>query len=190
MTYLPAHQGQLNKGTPVPGATKGSLDCGPRSVGMAIDAATRGQLKLTVAQVRGRMGVPGPQPSNVDDAKRGVESVQGLRYYRLRTVAKLRQAVASSRPVHLCIDYGTFNRLAGRTGDPRFAGGHSVLVLGQRKHDGAVWWRLFDPLDDARRAGIPQGWRWVRRQHLLQAALDFGGGQAVLAGAVGGHYRD
>lgn len=190
MTYLPKLQAQLGRGTPVPGATRGSRDCGPRSVSMAVDAATQGSVKLSVAQARSRMGVPGPQLSNVDDAKRGVESVSGLSYYRLVTVARLRQAVVSGRPVHLCIDYGTFNRLAGHSGDPRFTGGHSVMVLGQRKHDGAVWWRLFDPLDDGRRAGIPKGPRWVKRRHLLQAALDFGGGQDVLAGAVGGHHRD
>ena len=189
MTYLPKLQTQLNRGTPVPGRTKGSRDCGPRSVAMAVDAATEGQVKLTITQVRARMGVPGPQLSNVDDAKRGVESLRGLRYTRLATVAKLRQAVVSGKPVHLCIDYGTFDRLAGSTGDPNFTGGHSVLVYGQRKANGAVWWRLFDPLDDGRRAGIPTGPRWVKRQHLLAAALDFGGGQAILAGAVGGRHE-
>jgi len=48
MTYLPAHQAQLGAGIPVPGRTRGSRDCGPRTVSMGIDKLTEGQVALGI----------------------------------------------------------------------------------------------------------------------------------------------
>jgi hypothetical protein len=183
MTYQLKLQTQLGHGTPVPGRTTGSRDCGPRSVAMAIDWATEGQRKLTIPQVREALGKPGPALVNVDDARRALTSL-GLPYWRTSSVVQLRRAMVSGKLVHLCVDYGVLNReLHGQTGDPAFTGGHSVVIVGQRKQQGTVQWQLYDPLDDGRRAGIPTGPRWVARRVLLAAALALGNG-VLFAGII------
>jgi len=180
MTYLPAHQAQLGAGIPVPGRTRGSRDCGPRTVSMGIDKLTEGQVVPTMVQMRKRMGTPGPVRTNVYDARDGVESytrVKGrspLRYVIRDRIEDVQAAVKRGRFVQLCIDYGEWNRLMPRTGDPNFTGGHSVGVCGQRTRNGKVKWLLFDPLDDARRPEISgPGPRWVPRDKLIAAAEAF-----------------
>jgi hypothetical protein len=183
MTYLPAFQGQLGRGVKVPLRSQGSRDCGPRTVQMGCDAQTDGVLVPSVKVIRDRMDKEGPQTTSVEDAERAIDGwrVPGrrpLRYRILRTIAEVKRAVSAGRYVHLCVSYRTFNRLAGRTGDPSFTGGHSVGVLGHRtSDDGDVLWRLHDPLDDRRRPGIPQGPRWVKAEHLERAMEDFAGGR-------------
>lgn len=197
MSYQPALQPQLGRGIPVPGRTRGSRDCGPRSWQMGIDARTRGRVHHTIAWLRNRGRVPGPVPTSIDDARKAIDglAVPGrspLRYYRRRKVAGVRKAVRAGFPVQLGIDYGAFNRLQRkRTGDPNFSGGHSVLVYGQRDGKRGVEWQLFDPLDDGRRAGIPRGPRWVPRKHLIKAAVALAGGdrEAIYAGIVAGGRR-
>jgi hypothetical protein len=126
------------------------------------------------------MGKPGPQTTDVTDFARAVPTfrVKGrapLRYRILTTIAEVKQALREGRLVHLCIHYGVFNREAFRTGDPSFAGGHSVAILGHRIRDGVAQVHLYDPLDDSRRQGIPQGPRWIARDHLVKAAEAFAG---------------
>jgi len=195
MIYLPDHQAQLGRGTPVPGRTQGSRDCGPRTVQMGLDKLTEGELVPTIPALRKRMGTPGPVQTNVYDAREGVESyrVKGrkpLRYTIRDRIADVKRAVAGGKYVQCCIDYGHFNR-SGRTGDPVFTGGHSIGVLGQRERQGEMWWLLWDPLDDARRAGIPQGPRWVPRDRIVSAMESFAGaqGRAYAGVFTGGRKR-
>lgn len=186
--YLPRHQPQLGNGSPTE-----RRDCGPRTVSMAVDAITHGQVRPGIPEIRQRMGTPGNQTSNVYDAQKGVESYdhipgrRRLTYRIARDAATVKDAVRAGRPVHLAIDYGAFND-SGRTGDPNFRGGHSVLVVGQRVKDGEVQWRLFDPLDDGRRAGIVRGPRFVDRERLMDAARSFGRG-SIYAGIISGGQR-
>lgn len=186
--YEPRLQPQLGQGSPTE-----RRDCGPRTVSMGIAAITHGQVRPGIPAIRERMGTPGNQTTNVLDAQRGVESYvsipgrRPLRYRVLRDAASVKDAVRAGRPVHLCLDYGAFND-SGKTGDPLFRGGHSVLVVGQRNHRGTVQWRLFDPLDDHRRPSIPQGPRWVDRERLIHSALSFGKG-SIWAGAFSGGQR-
>lgn len=193
--YRPSHQAQLGRGIPVPGRTRGSLDCGPRSWQVLVDARTHGRARPTLAALRSRGGVPGAVPTSVDDARRAIDGLPAgrgrtrLRYYRRRTVAAVRKAVRAGFPLHLCIDYGAFTDAQdGRTGDPRFRGGHSVAIVAERHEPGQpVEWLLHDSLDDARRRGIPQGPRWVARRDLVAAAVALGGGrEAIWAGIVAG----
>lgn len=173
MTYSPRLQPQLGQGSPTE-----RRDCGPRAVSMGIDALTGGQVVPPIPEIRQRMSTEGNQTTNVYDAERGVESYdhipgrQPLHYSVARDTGLVKDAIRNGRPVQLAIDYGDFNR-TGRTGDPNFRDGHSVLVKGQRTHDGEVEWFLFDPLDDARRAGIPRGPRWVSRERLVSALEAF-----------------
>lgn len=182
MPYVPRHQKQLNApgGIPVPGRTKGSRDCGPRTVSMGIDFLTKGQKRPSMTEVRRRMKRTGPQQTNVYNARDCVESYKAisgrkpLRYYIKDSIGDVKSAVRAGKFVQCCIDYGMFNRLMRRTGDPYFTGGHSVGVLGQkRRPDGTIMWLLFDPLDDARRNGIPKGPRWVKREVIVKSMESF-----------------
>lgn len=182
MPYLPKHQTQLGRGTPVPGAMRGSLDCGVRAVQMGVDKVTHGEKVPTVPDIRKRMGESGPRPTSILDAQRAVESyvrIKGrkpLRYLVRWTIEGVRDAVRRGRMVQVAIDYGVFNRLMARTGDPGFTGGHSIDILGQRQRRGRLWWLLWDALDDQRRPGIPKGPRWVPAVHIISAAEAFAGG--------------
>lgn len=191
---------QLGRGVPVPGRTRGSLDCGPATVKNALRAVTRGQLDPSIEEIRRRMGKPGPQTTNTTDAERAVESYdtemarldrRRLVYDRLRGAmfeAHIRDAAKAGEPIQLAIHYGTFNRLSRSTGDPSFTGGHSVMIHGfdrRRIRGGRHWrvvWQLFDPLDDGRRTGIPEGPRWVRPAALLEAWKDLGWFAGIVRG--------
>lgn len=176
MPYPIKFQPQLGRGIPVPGGTQGSRDCGPRVVQMGID----GQVNhvILIPALRRKMGVPGPQVTNVADAKRGVEAINVRGHkpmtYTIRTLAsELRAAVRAGRYVQVCIDYGKWNQLVGQTGDPGFTEGHSIGVRGQRTFRGKVQWKVYDPLEDHRRPGIPQGPRWIARDKVVKAAEAF-----------------
>lgn len=194
MAYPIRHQPQLGRGIPVPGGEQGSRDCGPRSGQMGIDGQTNRIVRIT--DLRKRMGTPGPQVTNVFDMKRGVESYrlrgrEPMSYVVRTLMSEVRGAVAAGRAVQICLDYGKFNDLPGRTGDPNFRLGHSVLVRGQRRRNGVVQWKLYDPLDDGRRAEIPRGPRWVSRRKITRAAEAFAKAHGRCYAGVfgGGHLR-
>ena len=193
MPYLPKHQPQLGRGVAVPGRTKGSRDCGPRTVQMGIDFQSKGAKKPTIPTIRQKMGRPGPQQTNIYNTKQAVDGMpvpgrKPLRYFIKSRTSDVEAAVRAGKYVQLCLDYGMFNRLMNKkTGDPNFTGGHSVGVVGQRKKNGVVQWLLFDPLDDQRRRGIPKGPRWVPKWKLLRALESFAGGRGrCYAGVFGG----
>jgi hypothetical protein len=179
MAYIAEHQKQLNgKGAiPVPGRTKGSRDCGPRSWSMGVDYVTRGQVVPSIRSIRDRGDVPGPQSTNVDDCVKAVESYRAirgrkpLRAYKKSYIGDVKAAVKAGKYVLCCILYDKFNRVMGKTGDPNFNGpksGHSIGVQGQRVIAGIVQWRIFDPLDDHRRPELSQkGPRWVDRDDVI-----------------------
>jgi hypothetical protein len=196
--YRPKHQVQLNAGTPVPGATQGSLDCGVRAASVGVDVVTHGQKVPTITEMRRRMHTPGPQPTSILDAQRGVESFTNLRgrkpldYLVRWTTDGLELAIANGRAAQVAIDYLTFNRLMAKTGDPNFAGGHSIVIYGQRQRGGRKWWLLWDSLDDARRPGIAgPGPRWVPASKVIAAAEAFAGGSGRVQSGVfsGGQKR-
>lgn len=194
MPYVPRHQAQLGRGIPVPGATQGSRDCGPRSWQMGADARTTGKRKPGVRALRRRGHCTGPVPTSMDDAKRALDglSVPGrtpLRYYRKRKAADVKQAVRKGRPVHLAISYRKWNTSQKQeTGDPAFSGAHSVLIFGERRRGHGVEWLLFDPLEDGRRAAISRGPTWRLREHIMVAAIALAGGDRnrLYAGVIGG----
>jgi hypothetical protein len=185
--WTPAHYTQLGRGTPVPGADDGSMDCGPSVVKNGIRRLTTGDLDPTIAQIRARMGKPGAQTTNTWDAQRCVNSYdiemraldrRPLFYQRLHGGAwegVLRDSAQMGFFIQWGIDYGVFNRRMDRTGDPDFTGGHSIGTHGwdrRRVRGGRHWrtvWGLYDPLDDARRPGIPDGPRWVSPGPILAA---------------------
>lgn len=163
---------------------------------MGIDQLTRGQLVPSITDIRKRMGKAGNKTTNTADAEKCVESYdtemakydrKPLRYERRTGKAYLPlldDAIKGGAYVHLAIDYGVLNdKLDGKTGDPKFTEGHSVGVFGwKRDEKGIIYWRLFDSLDDKRRAGIPKGPRWVRKSALQAALTSFGTYFGILRG--------
>ena len=194
MVYMPRHQPQLGRGIAVPGRTRGSRDCGPRTGQMMMDAKTKGRLKPGPVELREKMGTPGPQETNIWDMKKGVESYKGgnkyrpMRYYIKRTIADTKAAIRDGKPMQVCIHYGKWNDLLWKTGDPNFTGGHSIGVYRQKKlKSGTVMWLVWDPLDDARRSVTPAGPRWVKRAHVVAAMVAFGGSStSIYAGVISG----
>jgi hypothetical protein len=181
MPYRSIHQAQLGRGIPVPGRTRGSRDCGPRSWQVAADQRSAGRKRIGVRALRRRGGVPGPQATSMSDAKRALHGLpvpgrRPLRAYIKRRVSEVKQAARNGRPVVVAIDYGAWNDRDAGTGDPRFRGPHSVVILEQRDRGAGVEWLLMDPLDDGRRAGIERGSRWVRRRDVIAAMLALAGG--------------
>jgi len=177
---------------PVPGKTDGARDCGPRAALHGVDFLTRGELRPAVRVFRKKAGVPGPQKTNIYDLRLGVESFycrgrKPLSLFIKSFTGDIKTAVSSGKGVLLCIDYNRFNELAAKTGDPFYTGGHAVSVFGERKVDGEVMWLLYDSLDDARRAGIPQGPRWVKRSILVECMEAFAKARGrCYAGVFGG----
>jgi len=196
-SYEPKFQYQLGHGTPVPGKTTGSMDCGVRSASMGMDGQSRGRLKPNMDTLRKKMGTPGAQTTNVWDVQKGVEKYKGdskykpMRAYVKRSIADVKDAVSSNKSVLVCIDYGAWNKSGPQqTGDPNFKGGHSILIKGQRRNDkGEIKYLVHDPLEDARRSSIPQGPRWIHRQMVLDAMVAFSptkSGSSIYAVVFGG----
>jgi hypothetical protein len=186
MTYEPKFQRQLDRD----GSTD-EVDCGPRSWQMLLDYQSRGELRPGPSETRKRADC-GNGPTNVDDAKRAVESYdpkgrKPLVYYRKTRTEDVKAAVRNGKAVHLCIDYGVINDRSEHTGDPAFRGSHSVLALGWREVDGgAVQWRIWDPLMDGRRDGIAQGPVWIKQAIMVDACETLGGGPGKCYAGVGG----
>jgi hypothetical protein len=160
---------------------------------MGIDQVTRGQVVPSIVDIRKRMQKTGSKTTNTADAKRCVDSFKSipgrrpLRYVRLTGEAHLDvldDAIKGGEYAHLAISYGVFNdKMDRKTGDPGFRKGHSVGVFGwKRDGKGIIWWRLWDPLDDRRRPGIPKGSRWVRKSALVAALKSYGSYFGIIRG--------
>lgn len=194
MAFRLRNRFQLGRGTVVPGGERGSMDCGPRSWQMMVNFLTRGDRLPRIRELRRRAGVPGAQTTNVAHGNRAVESYDHLLHrtpltYTIRTlISEVKVALRAGRVVHLCIDYGKWNDVMPRTGDPHFRHGHSVIVQGQRTHGDEIQVRLFDPLEDGRRPEIPDSpyGRWVPRDKLLSAAQSFARARGRCWAGVGG----
>jgi len=193
--YRPAFSKQLNGNgaTPVPGKTDGAMDCGPRAAQHGIRYLTRGEVSPAIREIRKRGNVPGPQLTNIYDLQRAVESYTPrgrtpLRLFIKDHVGDIKGAVNAGKAALICIDYGTFNRLAAKTGDPNYMKGHSVMVTDERQYEGEVEWLLYDSLDDARRKGIAgPGPRWVDRSILVRSMEAFAKADGrCYAGVFGG----
>jgi hypothetical protein len=142
---------------------------------MAIDRASRGELRPTIRLVRTKMDVP-TGPTDPWDWKRALDALdsamkrEGLRPIPSRLIdggdlADLRELlVEKHRAVLLAIDYGAVARLAPRLwSSTTFRGNHAVLVDGGRERDDHVEGRVFDPLADGRTVGgkrMVRGPRW------------------------------
>lgn len=178
--WWPRLRTQLGKGTPVPGATRGSKDCGPRSFMHGFGYLTRDKAVPWVSLIRDWMERKGPTGTNVWDMQKAAKAADDwlakrgrnpIRVYLKFTRSAVKDAVRNKRIVQLAVDYGEWNRIMGKTGDPNYKGGHSITVLGERRWDnGTIVWRVYDSLEDNRRNEIPMGPKWRPRWKVLRAA--------------------
>lgn len=189
---------QLGKGTPVPGGTRGSRDCNVRSFQHGFGYLTRDNAVPWVSLIRKWMEREGPTGTNLWDSQKACiaaddwlarQDRKRIRLYlkfRKRAVIK---AIQAKRVVTLAIDYGEWNRLMGRTGDPNYKGGHAITVLGELRWTLGLVWKVYDSLEDDRRPEIPQGPKWRPRWKVLRAAKVWADKTAPTAEVVAGVYR-
>ena len=180
MAYAPTLEHQLD------GSATGGEDCGVAVVVMAVDLATQGAARPTTEEVRRRMRVPSGA-TDTGDQERAVESFETaietrgrepLRYQRMlgRPWSDAMGALADGRWLCLSLSYAVVNDLAPRlSGDKAFRGNHAVGALGLRSRAGVPQVRVFDPLADGRRPGIPDGPRWWDLAVVKAACASFAG---------------
>ena len=180
--FWPRLRTQLGKGTPDPTgeAMQGSRDCNVRAFQHGFGYLTRDRAVPVVWLIRRKMGRSGFTPTNLWDSKQAAEKFDGwlarhgrrpIRLYLKFTKRSVRLAVEQERIVTLAVDYGSWNKLMSRTGDPNYTGGHAITVLGEKRWpDGTIVWNVYDSLEDNRRAEIPMGTTWRPRWKILQAA--------------------
>jgi hypothetical protein len=167
-TYWPKLQPQLD------GSKTAGEDCGPRAASTGADWATDGKLVPTMADFRKRAGrLTGD--TNTEQLTKALVSYDTLKETHGRTDIKayrklrqprstLRSVIVGGKYVVVQMSYAVLNELRpALSGDRRFAGMHSIGVLGQRVSDGEVQWRVYDSLADGRRAGIAKGPDWWPR---------------------------
>lgn len=131
MTYCPKHIKQQ----------PGSSDCGPSSLGMAVDFASLGVVRPKAATIR----------DVIDDFTDGTNPVQWLEFCRkmgivaaaVKEVAGLRKTLTAGNAVVIAVDYAAW-RKAGLPAYTTFAGWHALML--HRKENGEL--HLHDPLTD------------------------------------------
>jgi len=202
--WVPRLRTQLGKGTPVPGRTRGSRDCGMRTFEHGMGYVSRDEAVASVQRIREwmeREPVNGRVPgSNVWDMHLAASKADAfmeargrrpLKFYKVFKRRGVINAVQRGKFCQVSIDYGAWNSLVGRSGDPNYRGGHSIGVCGEKRwKDGTLVWLVFDSLEDNRRREIPRGPIWRPRWKVLNAAKVWADktapGAEVVCGIFGG----
>lgn len=145
-------------GSPFAGA-----NCGPASVASALRWSTRHVLHPTPSLVRERLGDHdgGTQPKDLQTAWASFADGAQRRGYRLPKM-RYRPAGEFSALLDLlwrgdaAVVAVMYDKVPDDlSGDPAYAGGHSVFVESITQKNGIARVRVFDPLCDGRRQGIP-----------------------------------
>lgn len=188
--YVPKLQPQLNNGSKT-----GGEDCGPRSSCMGADWATEGALLTPIPEFRRRARRPAGDTNteqltnalrSYDTPKEtnGRTDIQAFRKLR-QPKSTLREAITDGKYVVVQMSYAVLQRIApGWDACPTFHGMHSIGVMGQRVREGSVQWRVFDPLADGRRKGIPTGPDWWPRWVVEGVAEGFTKTDGTFSGVV------
>ena len=182
MAKKPPLRKQLN------GHPSGSVNCGPKTVQMGVNSRTDNTKNPSVDTLRKRMGRPNGQPTNVWNSEAAIDGwaiasgrkpLAYKRLHNIQSVKDVQKANADKSPgqfIQVAISYRKWNEVVSKSGSSTFVGGHSIGILGQKKwNDGTVVWLVYDPLEDARRGGIPQGPKWRPRWKVITAMEAFYG---------------
>lgn len=160
------------------GSPNAGDNCGPASVAMALRWATKHDIAPDPQAVRVRMHdmVGGTQMSEhrkAWDAYRNEYArewdIPAMVYRPNGEFTDLLVLLEDGKAATIAIDYSAVPR--NLKGDPLFNGLHSVFVAGIRTRAEIVEIKVFDPLNDGRRPGIPgPGPIWYPRVVLRKAA--------------------
>lgn len=145
-------------GTPLAGE-----NCGPASVASALRWSTRHSIAPSPSLVRVRLEDPvgGTHPRQLRVAWSSFEKaalregwqLPEMRYREHGEYSRLREILESGDAAVVAVDYSVVP--AGLSGDPSFKGLHSIFVSGIVERKGERVAKVYDPLCDGRRTGIP-----------------------------------
>lgn len=133
MSYTPKHQRQLD------GSALQGSDCGPTSLSVAIDRATRGAAVPTTEAIR-KLARDHSGGTTPDDWKRACDAM-GVRSHRPNSRAQLSSALSGREAVVIAVQYGRW-RAAGLPAYGSFTGWHAMTILASGPDH--LW--LYDPL--------------------------------------------
>ena len=160
------------------GSANAGDNCGPASIAMALRWATKHDVAPDPQAVRLRMGdlVGGTQMSEHRKAWDSFREqhaktwdIPPMVYRPNAPFTDLLELLEAGKAATLAIDYSAVPR--NLKGDPLFNGLHAVFVGGIRTRAETVEIKVWDPLNDGRRPGIPgPGPIWYPRVVLRKAA--------------------
>jgi hypothetical protein len=175
VTYLVP---QLGYGTPHDGD-----NCGPASVAMALRWSTQHDVMPMPPEVRKAFGDPigGTQMSDHPKAyasfsgaaTRAGWTLKPLKFHDADPWDRFLEDISSGHGATMAIDYSRVPKHL--KGDPRFDGLHAVFVSRIRTRAETTELRVWDPLCDGRRPGIPRGPLWYPKLTLKAAAAGYAG---------------
>jgi hypothetical protein len=163
----------------------GASDCGPASAAMAVAFGSCGVHLPSKDHIRTQIGHPG--------ATSLPELAAVIRSYGVMTLrakdapwGKADAWLASSRNIILLgIDYGTVNDLKpGLSSCRSFRGGHYVVARFTRPVRGTLRVKVYDPLADGRRPGIPSGPQLWPLWLIRTAAAAYAGQRGTWSGLI------
>ena len=144
------------------GSPNAGDNCGPASIAMALRWATAHEIMPTPSAVRAAMKDPTGGTYMSDhrlawDTYRERNAarwdVKPMRYFAAGDFADLLTALGNGKGATIAIDYSKVPQ--SLKGDPLFNGLHSVFLAATRERAGMTEVKVFDPLNDGRRPGIP-----------------------------------
>lgn len=160
------------------GSPNAGDNCGPASIASALRWATKHDVEPSPSAVRRQMDDPVGGTLMSDHRKAWghymtVAPSKGwtltpMKYHADARWSEFAAAFDGQHGATIAIDYSRVPRKY--KGDPLFNGFHSVFVAAKRTRAESVEYKVFDPLCDGRRPGIPQGPLWYPAAVLKQAA--------------------
>lgn len=166
------------------GSPHAGENCGPASVASALRWSTRHAVAPTPSLVRKRMKDPvgGTNPADLHlgfDSFAEAASMAGyvlppMRYRRASEYARLLDHLRMGRGACIAVSYAAVP--VELSGDPRYTGFHSIFAAGIFRRGGREVVKVFDPLCDGRREGIPGPGRvWWPLPVLRKATAGYSG---------------
>jgi len=160
------------------GSPNAGDNCGPASIAMALRWATTHEVEPTPSAVRKAMKDPTGGTYMSDHRLAWDEyrernahrwDLKPMRYFAAGEFADLITALGNGKGATIAIDYSKVPQ--SLKGDPLFNGLHSVFLAAVRERAGQTEVKVFDPLNDGRRPGIPgPGPIWYPKVALRNAA--------------------
>jgi len=160
------------------GSPNAGDNCGPASVAMALRWATAHEIMPTPSAVRKAMKDPTGGTYMSDHRLAWDEyrernavrwDIKPMRYFAAGEFNDLITALGNGKGATIAIDYSKVPQ--SLKGDPLFNGLHSVFLAATRERAGQTEVKVFDPLNDGRRPGIPgPGPIWYPKVALRNAA--------------------